>query len=103
MTTGSLSMTSRGKQDADVYRVELTAKSRRLLKSFAPDIRDRLLRALHELARDPRPPGCKPLSGVHGVYRIRVGDYRIVYEIHDTVLLVVVVTVGHRSVVYKSR
>ncbi|HEY3415886.1 MAG TPA: type II toxin-antitoxin system RelE/ParE family toxin [Armatimonadota bacterium] len=85
-----------------MYRIDLTAKARRQLKSFSPDTRDRLLHALHALAGDPRPAGCKALAGAHGVYRIRVSDYRIIYEIHDDILVVIVVTIGHRSSVYKS-
>ncbi len=52
------------------------------------------------LAEDPRPPASRPLKG-RPAYRVRVGDYRIIYAIEDEVLLVVVVTVGHRRDVYR--
>jgi mRNA interferase RelE/StbE len=48
----------------------------------------------------PRPPGCKKLRG-ENAWRIRVGDYRIIYEIHDQISQVIVVTVGHRREVYR--
>jgi len=51
------------------------------------------------LENDPRPPGCKKLKGRLG-YRIRVGDYRIIYEIQDKILLVTVLDVGNRSEIY---
>ena len=52
------------------------------------------------LKDNPRPFGSEKLSGVEETYRIRVGDYRILYEVHDDVLLVLVVEVGHRREVY---
>jgi mRNA interferase RelE/StbE len=51
------------------------------------------------LAEDPRPPASRPLRGRPG-YRVRVGDYRIIYTVQDNVLLIVVVTLGHRREVY---
>jgi mRNA interferase RelE/StbE len=77
-------------------------------KSIAKDLRaipkkdvTRILKCFDALAEDPRAPGCEKLSG-QGRYRVRQGVYRIIYEIHDAVHLVVVVKVGHRRVVYKG-
>ncbi len=53
------------------------------------------------LAVNPRPKGVKKLSGLDDLYRIRVGDYRIVYQIHDDRLIVLVVRIGHRKDVYR--
>ncbi|MGL5929541.1 MAG: type II toxin-antitoxin system RelE family toxin, partial [Dermatophilaceae bacterium] len=53
------------------------------------------------LGEDPRPPASRPLRGRDG-FRVRVGDYRVIYTIHDDVLLVVVVTLGHRRDVYRQ-
>ena len=53
------------------------------------------------LAANPRPKGVKKLSGPDDLYRIRVGDYRIVYQIHDDRLIVLVVRIGHRKDVYR--
>ena len=53
------------------------------------------------LGNDPRPPGVKALVGEAGLWRIRVGDYRVVYEINDTELIVLVVRIAHRSDVYR--
>lgn len=52
------------------------------------------------LAENPRPPASRPLRGREG-WRLRVGDYRILYTIHDEVLVIVIVTVGHRREVYR--
>ena len=71
-------------------------------KSVAKDLRAlptrdvrRIMQRIRSLADDPRPPGCEKLSGLER-YRLRQGDYRIVYEIRDQVLVVVIVQVGHR-------
>jgi mRNA interferase RelE/StbE len=77
-------------------------------KSVAKDLRGipkkdvaRILKCFDSLAEDPRGTGCEKLSGQER-YRVRQGVYRIVYEIQDNVLVVVVVTVGHRKEVYKG-
>jgi mRNA interferase RelE/StbE len=63
-------------------------------------VRERVLRAAYALADDPRPPGVRKMRGADRQYRIRVGDYRVIYEIHDDVLLVLVIEVGNRREVY---
>ena len=77
-------------------------------KSVAKDLRNipgkdvrRILKCIEALRDDPRADGCIKLSG-QDRYRVRQGAYRIVYEIRDSALIVVVVKVAHRSVVYKS-
>lgn len=62
--------------------------------------RRRLVTRIRDLASDPRPPGCEKLSG-HDLYRIRQGDYRVVYSIEDKALVIQVIKVGHRGVVYR--
>jgi mRNA interferase RelE/StbE len=59
----------------------------------------RLQAAIALLAEDPRPPASRPLRG-RPAWRVRVGDYRVIYTIEDDVLLIVVVTLGHRRDVY---
>ena len=61
----------------------------------------RILKCIQALAREPRPQGCEKLSG-QDRYRVRQGVYRIIYEIHDEVLTVVVVKIGHRREVYRN-
>jgi mRNA interferase RelE/StbE len=81
------------------YRIELRPAAARALRKLDPSIRPRIQGAIALLARDPRPPASRPLAGRPGS-RIRVGDYRIIYTIQDDVLLIVVVTLGHRREVY---
>ncbi len=77
-------------------------------KSVAKDLRvfpkrdvKRIVQRIRSLADEPRPPGCEKLSGRER-YRIRQGDYRIIYEIEDSRLTVLIVKVGHRRDVYRS-
>jgi mRNA interferase RelE/StbE len=82
------------------YHIELLPAAVRALRKLDPAVRPRIQGAIELLAIDPRPPAARALRGRPG-YRVRVGDYRIIYLIEDDVLVVVVVTVGHRSDVYK--
>ena len=65
------------------------------------NIQQRIVVAMDELALNPRPPGCVKLAGDDNLWRIRVGDYRVVYEIHDRRLLILVVRIGHRKDIYR--
>jgi mRNA interferase RelE/StbE len=82
------------------YRIEVRPAAVRALRTLDPQIRPRIQGAIALLAQDPRPPGARALRGRPG-RRIRVGDYRIIYTVEDDVLLVVVVTLGHRREVYE--
>jgi len=77
------------------YRVEVRPAAVRALRNLDRAVRPRIEGAIALLAEDPRPPASRSLRGRDG-FRVRVGDYRIIYTIHDDVLLVVVVTLGHR-------
>jgi mRNA interferase RelE/StbE len=81
------------------YRIELRPAAARALRKLDPVVRPRIQGAIALLADDPRPPASRPLRGRPG-YRVRVGDYRIIYTIADDVLLIVVVALGHRREVY---
>lgn len=63
--------------------------------------RQRIVERIRALAGDPRPSGAEKLSGTRDKYRLRQGDYRILYEIEDDVLIVYVVKIGHRKDVYR--
>jgi mRNA interferase RelE/StbE len=82
------------------YRIEVRPAAVRALRRLDPQMRPRIQGAIALLAQDPRPPGARTLRGRPGL-RIRVGDYRIIYTVQDDVLLIVVVTLGHRREVYE--
>ena len=82
------------------YRIEVSRRAAKVVTSLEKPLRRRVLASIEALADDPRPPGCTKLVG-QDAWRIRVGDYRVLYEIHDQVLLVIVVDVGHRRAIYR--
>lgn len=85
------------------YRIEFTPAAVRQLRKLDPQTRRRIQGAVELLATQPRPPGAKKLVGGDGEWRVRTGDYRIVYEVRDNVLLVLVIAIGHRSSIYRDR
>lgn len=85
------------------YRIELSPAAARQLRKLDGPARRRVQAAVELLASDPRPPSAKKLVGGDGEWRVRTGDYRIVYEIHDGVLVVLVLAVGHRREIYQRR
>jgi mRNA interferase RelE/StbE len=84
------------------YTVEFRPSARRDLKALPREILQRISRKIDSLADNPRPPGVEKLSGSEYSYRIRVGDYRILYEIQDEILLVLIVRVRHRREAYRN-
>ena len=82
------------------YKIEFKRSVWKDLDELPKADRRRILRRIEELADDPRPPQCQKLTGMER-YRVRQGDYRILYSIEDDRLIVVVVKVGHRREVYE--
>jgi len=82
------------------YRVELQPAAVRAIRKLDPPLRGRIQGAIALLAQDPRPPAARALQGRPGL-RVRVGGYRIIYTVQDKVLLVAVVTLGHRRHIYE--
>ena len=82
------------------YRVEVSRRAAKAVTSLDKPLRRKVLAAIDALSGDPRPAGGKKLADQQA-WRIRVGDYRIIYEIHDQVLLILVVDVGHRRDIYR--
>ena len=85
------------------YTVYVKPAAERALKKIAPPTRRRIAKAIENLGIDPRPSGATALQGKTGLLRMRVGDYCVIYSVHDEVLTVLVVTVGHRRDVDQRR
>jgi mRNA interferase RelE/StbE len=83
-----------------MYQIVISNKAEKALVKLTSTVYERVVSALNKLAADPRPPGCKKLKG-REAWRIRVGDYRAIYEIEDAKLIVRVISVGHRKDVYE--
>ena len=82
------------------YRLQIKPSAVKELEAVALKDRKRLVARMRRLGKDPRPPGCEKLSG-HEKYRVRRGDYRILYSVDDAEGAVVIVKVGHRRDVYR--
>lgn len=85
-----------------LYDVRVLPSALRTLVKLDKPIRRRVQTAIDALASNPKPHGAIALQGMSGAYRIRVGDYRIVYEIVNGELVVFVVDLGHRSEIYRG-
>ena len=83
------------------YDVALTSSAEKELKKLSSQSITRIFSRVESLGSNPRPSGCKKLRGGNDEWRVRVGDYRLVYTINDTELLVEVTRIRHRSEVYK--
>lgn len=84
------------------YSVSIAPAAERQLHKFDPQGRRRVHAAIELLTVDTRPPKAIELVGGGGEWRVRTGDYRIIYEIHDDHLIVLVLRVGHRREIYES-
>ena len=82
------------------YKLEIKRSAAKELEHLPAKDRTRIIARLRALAADPRPPGCEKLSG-QDRYRVRQGNYRILYEINDSIVLVIVVRIAHRREVYR--
>jgi len=81
------------------YAIEILRSAQKQLAKLDRKVQPRIIETIRQLAEEPRPQGCKKLSG-RSAWRIRTGSYRIIYEIHDKKLLVLVVSIGDRKDVY---
>ena len=85
------------------YRVEFSPAAARQLRKLDTSARHRREGVIALLAENPRPPSARRLLGGEGEWRVRTGDYRVIYDIDDGVLVVLVIAVGHRREIYRAR
>lgn len=85
------------------YHIEITDKIEKKITKLPKKDKERIIEAIDSLIENPRPDNCKKLKGNNKppLYRVRAGNFRIVYSIQDEILLILVVEVGHRKDVYK--
>ena len=85
------------------YQIAFTPAAQRQLASLDPPTQRRVAHRIESLGSAPRPPGAEALKGSQGELRIRIGDWRIIYMVHDAELLVLVIKIGHRGDIYRPR
>jgi mRNA interferase RelE/StbE len=83
------------------YRIELSPRAQRDFKKLPKHIQPQIAKKIDALSEDPRPHGVEMLTDTDRLYRVRSGDYRVIYQIRDDVLLVLVVRIGDRKEIYK--
>jgi len=83
------------------YRIEVTPRARKDLKALSTRERQRVADQIDALKTNPRPQSCEKLKGREDFYRIRVGDYRVIYRVEDKVLLILIVRIGDRKEIYE--
>jgi mRNA interferase RelE/StbE len=83
------------------YTIQFKPLALRQLGKLPRDAQKRLAAKIEALRDNPFPPGCKKMEGVADAWRIRAGDYRVVYQMHRGILLILVLTVGDRKDVYR--
>lgn len=83
------------------YKIEISKSAEKTLFKLPKEALKKIVSSIQSLAFDPRPSGSRKLSGQHDTFRIRVGVYRIIYEVHDHLLIIKVLKVGHRKDIYK--
>lgn len=84
------------------YEVKFSKGAKKQFRKLPLDIQERIQTKINDLAIEPRPNGVKKLQVDDNSYRVRVGDYRVIYELNDDVLIVTVIKIGHRSEIYKD-
>lgn len=84
------------------YTVKIASRAQKELKKISAPYQQKIVRAVKELANNPMPLGVKKLKGQINQYRVRVADYRIIYEVHGLEMIILVVKVGHRKNIYKK-
>ena len=82
-----------------MYRIEIDRHAQKQLGKIPAPYFNRIVKAINALEANPRPPGYKKLTARPG-YRIRIGDYRVIYKIEDKVLTILIIEIGHRREVY---
>lgn len=84
------------------YQIDVAPSALRQLRKLDPQARRKIQAAIELLADEPRPPAAKMLVNAGGAWRVRVGDYRVVYDIEDGRLVILVLAVAHRREVYRA-
>ena len=84
-----------------MYRVFLERAAEKDLKRLSPKLHNRIISAIQKLAKNPRPPGCRKLTGTEADWRVRLGDYRVIYEIDDDAGVLRINRVRHRRDAYR--
>ena len=82
------------------YEVLISKTARKQLAALPALVHDKIIENISELSASPRPVGCKKIKGQKNVWRIRVGNYRVIYEVENKILHIMIIAIGHRKDIY---
>lgn len=85
-----------------MYKIKYKSKAQKFIEGQSQKSRRQLIKKIEDLQKNPRPPGSKLLDSKKNIYRIRTGNYRIIYQVQDKVLLVIIAKVGDRKDIYRN-
>ena len=85
------------------YAITFARSARKELERLNTNVLGRIFPKIEALAQNPRPHGCRKLRGFDSLWRIRIGDYRVIYQIFDDEMAIDIVAARHRSQVYRSK
>lgn len=83
------------------YSIEITPSTERQLKKLTPEVLVQISEVIEQLSVNPKPHGVIKLKGSQNLWRVRTGDFRVIYEVKDRELIVLIVKVAHRREVYR--
>jgi mRNA interferase RelE/StbE len=84
------------------FKIEISSSAEKTLRKIPKTDLGRIIEAIQILAINPFPDGCRKLSGEESTYRVRQGNYRIIYEIHGKILTILILKIGHRKDIYRK-
>lgn len=84
------------------WQIEIDRKALKSLKKIPEPYKSAIIETLDRLSDDPRPEGCKKLKGANDLWRIRVNNYRIIYQVKESKFYILVIRIAHRSDVYRG-
>ncbi|KJV81264.1 addiction module toxin, RelE/StbE family protein [Rickettsia hoogstraalii str. RCCE3] len=84
------------------YKIELAPNAQRQLKKLSKQLQLTIIQKLEDLKITPLPVGIKKLSGINNLYRLRIGNYRVIYQVEHKILLILVLKIGDRKEVYDN-
>lgn len=85
-----------------MYKIEWKQSAKKELKKLKKEVIPRIIKAVESLSINPHPTGSRKLQGSEHLYRVRLGDYRIVYSVENKILLIEIIRIGHRKDIYRK-
>lgn len=83
------------------FKIQISSSAEKQLQKLPKEVQNRISKIILDLARNPYPYGCKKLAGEDDIWRIRIGDYRVLYSIDKAIITIVVLKIGHRKEIYR--